>query len=199
MTTGNRELYEQVLFYRSLCCRVYGESDKYLSIDEERYPMNKEYWRLVFDEIGFNYRMTDVQAAAGIAQLKKLDGFNERRRTMAARLTERLQGVSGLTLPYVDPKGKHVFHVYVIQLGPEFPMTKRDFMWKLYTEKGIKVWSHYMPIHLTGPYLAQGHKPGECPVAEAAFERYVSLPIHPRLTNDAIDYMADAVRALAFG
>jgi perosamine synthetase len=197
VTTDSREFYERVLSYRSLCCRIYGESDKYLSIDEEKHPMDREYWRLSFDDIGYNYRMTDIQAAVGIEQLKKLDHFNAERIRLAGRLTGQLEGIRGLTLPYVDPKGKHVFHVYVLQLAAGFPISKRDFMWELYTRKGIKVWSHYMPIHLTGPYVAQGHGPGECPVAEAAHHRYVSLPIHPRLTDDAIDYMADAVKELA--
>jgi perosamine synthetase len=132
-------------------------------------------------------------------QLKKLDQHNQRRIAIAARLTEGLRGIRGLTLPYVDPKGKHLFHVYVIQLEKDFPLSKTDFMWEMYTNKGIKVWSHYMPIHLTRPYLAQGHEEGECPVAEAAFQKYVSLPVHPRMTDEAVDYMLDCIRALADG
>lgn len=197
VTTNSKEYYEGVLSYRSLCCRNYGKSDKYLSIDEEKYPMGKEYWKLFFDDIGFNYRMTDAQAAVGIEQLKKLDKFDARRIELADRLTEKLQGIKGLTLPYADPKGKHVFHLYMVQVEKEFPMNKRDFMWELYTNKGIKAWSHYMPIHLTHPYQALGHKEGECPVAEAAFKKYVTLPIHPRLTDEAIDYMAQSIRELS--
>ncbi|MDD1678001.1 MAG: DegT/DnrJ/EryC1/StrS family aminotransferase, partial [Methanomicrobiales archaeon] len=129
----------------------------------------------------------------GIEQLKKLEKHNQKRIELANRLTEKLSGIKGLTLPYVDPRGKHVFHVYVIQVEKDFPLNKTDFMWKMYTEKNIKVWSHYMPIHLTKPYLDRGHEEGECPVAEAAFEKYVSLPIHPRLTDEAIDYMARSI------
>ena len=197
VTTNSREYFEKILSYRSLCCRIYGESDKYLSVDETQYPMGKEYWKLFFDDIGFNYRMTDAQATVGIEQLKKLDRHNQKRIDLANRLTEKLEGIPGLTLPYVDPKGKHVFHVYLIQLEKDFPLNKADFMWEMYTNKGIKVWSHYMPIHLTQPYQAQGHEVGECPVAEAAFARYVSLPIHPRLTDEAIDYMAQSIRDVA--
>jgi perosamine synthetase len=193
VTTSEKEFYERMLSYRSLCCRIYGENDKYLSIDETEFPMGKDYWKLFFDDIGFNYRMTDAQAAVGIEQLKKLEKHNQKRIDLANRLTEKLSGIKGLTLPYVDPRGKHVFHVYVIQVEKDFPLNKTDFMWKMYTEKNIKVWSHYMPIHLTKPYLAQGHEEGECPVAEAAFEKYVSLPIHPRMTNEAIDYMARSI------
>ena len=111
-------------------------------------------------------------------------------------LSEGLAGIKGLELPWVDPKGMHVFHFFVLQVREGFALSKTDFMWELYTAKGIKAWSHYMPVHLTGPYLQQGHHAGECPVAEAAFERYVSLPIHPRLTDEALDYMVQSVREL---
>ena len=70
-------------------------------------------------------------------------------------------------------------------------------MWKLYTEKSIKAWLHNMLIHLTQPYRAQGHREGECPVAEDVFNKYITLPIHPRLTFKALDYLANAVRELA--
>jgi perosamine synthetase len=196
VTTDSREHYEKVLSYRSLCCRIYGGSDKYLPIDETHTPMGKEYWRLQFDDFGYNFRMTDAQAAVGIEQLRKLDGFNAKRIELAGRLTEKLRGVPGIGLPYVDPKGRHVYHFYVIQLGEGHPMGKTDFMWELYTAKGIKAWNHYIPIHLTEPYRAQGHGEGECPVAEEAHARYVSLPIHPRLDAAAIDYMAASVGEL---
>ena len=197
VTTNSREFYDKVISYRSLCCRMYGNSDKYLSIDEDLYPMGKKYWWLQFDDIGYNFRMTDIQAAVGIEQLKKVDGYNKKRMELAQKLTQKLQGVRGLTLPYVDAKGKHVFHLYMIQLEDDFPMTKEDFMWELYTNKGIKAWSHYMLIHLTRPYREQGHKEGECPVAESAFERLVTLPIHPRMTEEAIEYMANCIIELA--
>ncbi len=197
VTTNNQDFYERVLSYRSLCCRTYGGSSKYLPIDETRYPMGKEYWKLYFDDIGFNYRMTDAQAAVGIEQLKKLDRHNRRRAALAERLTQRLAGAKGIITPYIDPKGKHVFHIYMIQLAKDFPKKKTDFMWELYTQKGIKAWSHYMLIHLTDPYLSQGHREGECPVAEEVVTRHITLPIHPRLTDEAIDYLADSVIEIA--
>ena len=66
ITTSTRELFETALSYRSLCCRIYGESFKYLSIDEQKYPMGKDYWKLQFDGIGYNFRMIDAQAAVGL-------------------------------------------------------------------------------------------------------------------------------------
>jgi dTDP-4-amino-4,6-dideoxygalactose transaminase len=195
--TNNKEFFESVLSYRSLCCRIYGGSDKYLPTDEKKYPMDKEYWKLYFDEIGYNYRMTDAQATAGIEQLKKLEKFNSQRIEIAAYLRKRLSGIRGLTLPYEDTKGKHVYHIFMVLLEKDFALSKRDFMYRMYYEKGIKVWSHYMLIHLTGPYLKQGHKIGECPVAEEAFGKYVSLPIHPRLSQEGLDYMVGSIIELS--
>ncbi len=197
VTTSNPALFERLLSYRSLCCQSYDPKGKYLPIDETVRPMGKRYWVLDFADVGYNFRMTDIQAAVGLIQLAKLDGFNALRREIAAAYTERLRGIGGLALPYVSPDVHHVFHVYCVLVEPDFGLSKEDFMWELYTRFRIKVWSHYMPIHLTTAYRRLGHHEGECPRAEALFDRYVSLPIHPRLTDEAIAYLTDSIRSLA--
>jgi perosamine synthetase len=197
VTTSDPLLYERLLSFRSLCCMSYDPKGKYLPIDERERPMGKRYWMLDFADVGYNFRLTDAQAAVGLVQLKKLDGFNARRREIAAMYTKGLDGISGLTLPQVSPDVLHTYHVYCLLVGEEFPLSKEDFMWELYTRKRIKVWSHYMPIHLTTAYRRLGHREGECPRAEALFHQYVSLPIHPRLTGEGIGYLIDAIRALA--
>jgi perosamine synthetase len=197
ITTSDRSLFERALSYRSLCCRTYDPKGKYLPIDETLHPMGKKYWYLDFDGIGFNYRMTDIQAAVGFEQLKKLDALNQRRIEIAKLYDNRLRGMKGLRLPFVSQHGKHVFHVYCVMIEPEFRLSKEDFMWNLYTKQLIKAWSHYMPIHLTTAYRNLGHKEGECPVVEELFHQYVSLPIHPRMSLEAAEYVTNAVRELA--
>ncbi len=197
VTTRNKELYERMLSYRSLCCRTYDPKGKYLAIDENIQPMGKRYWYLEFDGIGFNYRMTDIQAAVGLVQLGRLDGMNARRREIAATYTAELAGIPGLDLLRTEPDRKHAFHIFTVLVRPEFPLSKEEFMWELYTNKGIKVWSHYMPIHLTEAYRNLGHHAGECPVAEQLFDQYVSIPIHPRMTEKSIQYVVDSIRELA--
>lgn len=197
VTTNRQDLYERVLSYRSLCCRTYDPKGKYLPLDESAQPMGMRYWWLDFDGIGYNFRMTDMQAAVGLEQLKKLEGFNRRRQEIAAIYSDRLKGIRGLRLPETLPGNTHVFHIYGVFVEPEFGLSKEEFMWKLYMEKRIKVWSHYMPIHLSSVYRAMGHREGECPVAEELFHQYVSLPIHPRLSGEAIDYLTASVRELA--
>ncbi len=197
VTTSSKTLYERMLSHRSLCCRTYDPKGKYLPIDEAVQPMGKKYWYLDFDDIGFNYRMTDVQAAVGLVQLRKLNSLNARRIEVAKKYTEGLQGIKGLRLPFVSPDVKHVFHVYTVLVEPEFSMNKEDLMWALYTQKQIKVWSHYVPIHLSTAYRNLGHREGECPVAEKMFQKYVSIPIHPRMTEEAIRYVVESIRELA--
>ena len=197
ITTSSQAAYESMLSHRSLCCRTYDPKGKYLPIDEAAHPMGKRYWHLEFDDVGFNYRMTEMQAAVGRVQLRKLDRLNARRIEIAAKYGEGLRGIEGLDLPHPPSHLKHVFHVYLLLLDSGFRLSKEDFMWELYTAKQIKVWSHYMPIHLTEIYRRLGHGRGECPVAERMFERYVSIPIHPRMTEEAIEYVIDSIRELA--
>jgi len=197
ITTSSKALYESMLSHRSLCCRTYDPKGKYLPIDETLQPMGKKYWHLDFDEVGFNYRMTDVQAAVGLVQLRKLDCLNARRIEVAKKYDEGLRGISGLGLPFAGPDVKHVFHIYGVLVQPAFRMNKEDFMWSLYAEKKIKVWSHYTPIHLSTVYKRLGHREGECPIAEKMFQKYVSLPIHPRMTDESIQYVIDSIREIA--
>jgi perosamine synthetase len=197
VTTGSRDLYEKMLSHRSLCCRTYDPKGKYLPLEESIQPMGKRYWYLDFDDVGFNYRMTDAQAAVGLVQLKKLESLNARRIEIAERYTNGLKGLNGLKLPTILPQCKHVFHVYPLLIEPGFPLGKEDFMWELYTNKRIKVWSHFMPIHLTTAYRKLGHKAGECPIAEEQFKKYVSLPIHPRMKEDTIQYVIRSIQELA--
>jgi perosamine synthetase len=197
ITTSNKKLFESMLSHRSLCCRTYDPKGKYLPIDETAQPMGKRYWHLEFDGIGFNYRMTEIQAAVGLVQLRKLDSLNARRIEIASKYTEGLNGIKGLQTPFIAPNVKPVFHIYLLLLGPEFRLNKEDFMWEMYTQKKIKVWSHYMPIHLTAIYRSFGHGEGECPVAESLDESYVSVPIHPRMTEESTQYVIDSIRELA--
>ncbi len=197
VTTSDPALYERLLSYRSLCCQSYDPKGKYLPIDEKTRPMGKRYWVLDFADVGYNFRLTDAQAAVGLVQLAKLDALNARRREIAAAYTERLAHVRGLQVPHVSPDVAHTFHIYCVLVEPAFGCSKEDFMWELYTKKRIKVWSHYMPMHLTAAFRNRGHRDGECPRAEALFEQYVSLPIHPRLTDEAIDYLLTSIEELA--
>lgn len=197
VTTSDPELFERLLSFRSLCCHTYDPKGKYLPIDESVQPMGKRYWLLDFSAVGYNFRMTDAQAAVGLVQLAKLDGFNRRRQEIADTYRARLSKIKGLAMPLVSPDGTHAYHVFCVLVEPSFRLSKEDFMWELYVGRQIKVWSHYVPIHLTTAYRKLGHYEGECPRTEVLFRQYVSLPIHPRLSAEGIEYLLSSIEALA--
>lgn len=197
VVTDDPEIFERVALYRSHCTRVYGKSTKYCQLDETKLPMGKRFWWQDFDDTGYNFRMTDIQAAVGIEQLKKLDTFNQRRIDNAAYLSERLRDVPGLSLPVVKPECKHVFHLYPVQIDADrFGMNKDDFVYAMLHERGIKIGTHYIPLHWTTAFQKRGFRKGQFPVADAIAERVVTLPINPRQTREALDYLIDSIRAL---
>jgi len=195
VVTNSPELFERIALYRSHCTRVYGASTKYCRLDEARMPMGKRFWWQDFDDTGYNFRMTDIQAAVGIEQLRKLDAFNQRRIELAAYLTERLQDVPGLRTPAVLPGRKHVFHLYPLEIdAARFGMNKEDFIHAMLHEDGIKIGTHYIPLHYSTAFRKRGFGPGQFPVVEAVANRLVTLPLHPRLTFEALDYMIACIR-----
>jgi dTDP-4-amino-4,6-dideoxygalactose transaminase len=200
VVTNDAAIFEKVALYRSHCTRVYGRSTKYCSLNESVFPMGKRFWWQDFDDCGYNFRMTDVQGAVGVVQLGKLDGLNQRRIDHAARLSAGLRDLPGITLPMVRPDVKHVFHLYPIQIDPEeFGWTRDDFIYAMLNKKGVKVGTHYTPLHYATAFKRRGFRQGQFPVAERLAERLVTLPINPRQTPEALDYLIESIRSLRRG
>lgn len=197
IVTDDPELFERVALYRSHCTRVHGKSTKYCRLDESRFPMTKAFWWQDFDDTGYNFRMTDIQAAVGIVQLKHLDERNQRRIDHAAYLTEALADVPGLALPIVRPNCKHTFHLYPVMIDPDrFGMNKIDFVFAMLHERGIKVGTHYNPLHWSTAFQNRGYRRGQFPNAEQVGERLVTLPINPRQTPEALEYLVESIHVL---
>jgi galactokinase len=198
--TSDPKLRELMVGFRSVCAMSYDPKGKYLALDAESHPMGKRYWMMDFADHGHNYRMIDMQAAVGREQLKKVLGWNRRRAEIARTLASELSSLPGLRVADVEESGAmvHAWHIFHVLVTDEFPLGKEDFMWALLQEFSIKTWNHYCPMHLATSFRTQGlGKAGDCPVAEELFEQYVSLPLHPRLTDEAVQYMVDAIRQLS--
>lgn len=200
VVTNDPALFERVALYRSHCTRVYGRSTKYCSLDETRFPQGRRFWFQDFDDCGYNFRMTDVQGAVGSVQLRKLDALNQRRIDNADYLSVALRDVPGITLPVVRPGCKHVFHLYPVQIdAAKFGRTKNDFIYAMLHERGVKVGTHYTPLHYATAFQKRGFRKGQFPVVEAVAERLVTLPINPRQSREALDYLIASVRSLCRG
>jgi perosamine synthetase len=142
-------------------------------------------------EVGNNFRMSDVQAAIGLAQLEKLDRLNDRR-----RLDAGLRIIRGISVQEEQPYAHHIYHLYTFFYDPqEVGASKDDFIRYLEQEEGIQIVIRYFPVHLLAEFRALGYSYGECPAAEKQyFEHQIQLPIYDHLTDDQIEHMISGVR-----
>ncbi len=135
--------------------------------------------------VGWNYRMDEFQAAALNVKLPRLDAWNDRRRGLASRYAERLEGLP-LALPAPDPGS--VWHLYVIRTP------KRDALREHLEKAGVETGVHYpLPLHLQPPFASSGYARGRFPEAERAANEALSLPMYPELGEDGVDRVAEAV------
>jgi UDP-4-amino-4,6-dideoxy-N-acetyl-beta-L-altrosamine transaminase len=155
-------------------------------------------WVYEMQELGWNYRITDIQAALGISQFRRLDEFVSRRNVLAARYGQLLAD-TGLDLPPfpTDPDSLSSWHLYVIGWNEQRSGLKRAEAYAGLQKKGIGVNVHYMPVHLQPYYRRLGFAPGMFPVAEAYSASALTLPLFPQLTEKEQDQVVEAVRSLA--
>ncbi len=148
--------------------------------------------RYYHETLGFNLRMTDISAAIGLAQLKKVDYYNERRIENAELLNKNLRGIKGIITPVTKPGCKHVFHQYTVRITEAFGMQRDEVARKL-NEEGIGTGVYYpLPVHLQ-PFYTQAGYNVSCPVAEQVAKEVLSLPIHPSVGREDIEYIADTL------
>ena len=137
-------------------------------------------------ELGFNYRMTDIQAALGLSQLARLEQFIERRNVLAQRY-DRLLDALPLQRPTLLPENRSAFHLYVIRLRTNKVRKSHKDVFNYLRDNGIGVNLHYIPIHLQPYYRELGFKPGQYTEAELYSKEAISLPLFPELTEQEQD------------
>lgn len=168
ITTNDEELAKKAQMFRA-----HGASERYHH-----------------DEIGYNFRMTDIAAAIGLAQLKVIDEFNDKRISNADYLNEQLKDIEGIVTPKSPDNYKHVYHQYTVRVEKG----NRDDWVEFLTNKGIGTGIHYpIPLYNQPIYKKLGIE-GDCPLAEKAADNVISLPVHPSLTKEDLDLVVDAVK-----
>ena len=145
-------------------------------------------WHYEMVDLGYNYRLTDIQSALGISQLRKLPGFLEIRRKIAAQYDEYFARVSVVEPLKVNDNVQHAYHLYVVKIDFTSLKINRTELFKTMREKGVGVNVHYIPVHLH-PYYRKtcSTSKGMCPVAEKVYEQILSLPIHPEVSQKDVD------------
>jgi len=142
-------------------------------------------------ELGFNYRMTDLQAALGLSQLKRLDQYIHRRQQLATRYDQLLADLP-LTRLQQHPDSKSAWHLYVIRLNPDTSVNHRQ-LFEAMRSAGIGVNLHYIPVHTQPYYQEIGFSEGDFPAAEAYYKEAITLPLHATLTDDEQNLVADTL------
>jgi dTDP-4-amino-4,6-dideoxygalactose transaminase len=165
--------------------------------------MNRDAWKRYSSEgswyyevvvPGFKYNMTDIQAALGLVQLRRLEGFQQRRREIVARYNEAFGAVDALQTPTERANVEHAWHLYVLRLNLDMLTINRAQFIDALKERNIGSSVHFIPVHLH-PYYRDtyGWQPEAFPVAYAEYQRTVSLPLHPRLSDSDVDDVISAV------
>jgi perosamine synthetase len=148
----------------------------------------RRYWH---EEVGFNYRMTNLQAALGVAQMERIDQFIGRKRSLARHYADRLAGLPGVTLPVELPGYTHSYWMFSILVDTPYPLT-RDGLIPALRARGIDSRPFFHPLDTLPPYRAEAPQP----VALRLSRTGLNLPSSPRLTFEQVDYICDALHEL---
>jgi dTDP-4-amino-4,6-dideoxygalactose transaminase len=152
-------------------------------------------WYYQMLEPGWNYRMTDIQAALGCSQMRRIDDYVRRRAGLAERY-DRLLTNSVLALPWRDPDCASAWHLYVVAWNEEASGLSRAEAFARLRTAGIGVNVHYIPVHMQPYFRRRGFRAGQYPNAETHYARAITLPLHPRLTETDQDRVAEQVLAM---
>jgi UDP-4-amino-4,6-dideoxy-N-acetyl-beta-L-altrosamine transaminase len=163
-------------------------------IPDEMQSKDEGAWYYEQVELGFNYRLTDIQAALGLSQMSRLDSYVARRRELVRRYDELLAGLP-LILPWQDPRSQSASHLYVVQLAGSHQKGNRRIVFDAMRRAGVGVNVHYIPVHLQPFYRSRGFSVGDYPEAERYAERAISLPLFYALTDEEQLQVVDEVRA----
>jgi UDP-4-amino-4,6-dideoxy-N-acetyl-beta-L-altrosamine transaminase len=144
-------------------------------------------------ELGYNYRMTDIQAALGVSQMTRLNDYVTRRHQIANRYAELLADLP-LTLPWQHPDGYSAYHLYVVRLNLDQIKTTHRQVFESLRAKDIMVNLHYIPVHTQPYYQNMGFKLGDFPESEQYYREAISIPMHVNLTDTELQFVADSLR-----
>jgi perosamine synthetase len=184
ITTNSIELYERLLMLRS-----HG-----IIKEKNKLSMNPGPWYYEMQELGFNYRLTDMQAALGTSQMSRLDEFKARRREIVAYYNESFKGISWLTVPFEGAGLSSCFHLYVMQINfLRINKTRSEVMADLLS-RGVGTQVHYIPVTQL-PYYAKGNQE-EFSVVDKYYKQCLSIPLYPSMSNHVADVVIEAVKRL---
>ncbi len=183
IVTDNKEFYQKMMLFRS-----HG-----ITRDENLMTRNDGPWFYQQLDLGYNYRITDIQCALGCSQMKKLDRFLARRKEIVARYNEAFADCENIVTPYQLPETESGWHLYIVQVKN----CDRRKVFETLREQGIAVNVHYIPVYMHPYYQEHGYKDVHCKNAEEVYSHIISLPLYPALTSEQQKFVIGRVREIA--
>ncbi len=177
IVTNNRTYYEKLRLFRG-----HG-------ITQTDYAKEQGDWYYEMTDLGYNYRMTDIQAALGMSQMNRLDEFIEKRQELAHLYTEKINQLTTLSAPKQLANTQSGWHLYSAQLDENALGKTRKEVFEDLRNANIGVHVHYIPVYWHPYYQELGYKRGICPKAEKWYEHALTLPLHPQMNEEDIDFI----------
>ncbi len=187
ITTNSEKIYKKLLLLRS-----HG-----ITKSSEDLSQNPGPWYYEMQELGFNYRLSDVQAALGVSQLNKLESFVKRRREIVSQYNKAFSTLKNTVIPYERSGLESAFHLYVLKIDfKAIGKSRKDFMLALH-KKGVGSQVHYIPVHFQ-PYYQNNFSNilNNLPVAEKYYEQCLSLPLYPAMSDEDTKHVIETVEAM---
>ena len=185
IVTDNEEFYKKMVLFRG-----HG-----ITRDENLMTRNDGPWFYQQLDLGYNYRITDIQCALGCSQMKKLDRFLARRKEIVARYNEAFADCENIVTPYQLPETESGWHLYIVQVKN----CDRREIFEALREHGIAVNVHYIPVYLHPYYQEHGYKDVHCRNAEEVYSHIISLPLYPTLTEEQQQYVIETLKYVING
>ncbi|MBC3899060.1 UDP-4-amino-4,6-dideoxy-N-acetyl-beta-L-altrosamine transaminase [Acetobacterium malicum] len=182
--TNNKELYSKCLLFRSHTIT----RDAELLTDNPYYGYNEQI------DLGYNYRLTDIQAALGLSQLNKLDLFIKRRKEIVQKYDRAFEQMPELILQKEIPESDSARHLYIIRLNPKYTIVDRSVFMDELSKLNIGTQVHYMPVYYHPYYQKLGYPRGLCPKAEALYEEIVSIPLYYSMSDEDVEHVISSIK-----
>lgn len=179
IVTDNEEFYKKMVLFRS-----HG-----ITRDENLMTRNDGPWFYQQLDLGYNYRITDIQCALGCSQMKKLDRFLARRKEIVARYNEAFADCENIITPYQLPETESGWHLYIVQVKN----CDRRKVFEALREQGIAVNVHYIPVYMHPYYQEHGYKDVHCKNAEEIYSHIITLPLYPALTEEQQKFVIEKI------
>jgi len=189
ITTNSEELYQRLVQFRNH--GITKNPEDYLSFENSGEP-----WYHEQQYLGYNYRLTDIQCALGLSQLKKSELFLKRRREIAQKYNQAFKEMEGIIIPYQEKERSSSWHIYVIQLELEKLKIGRKEIFSELREHNLGVNVHYLPVYYHPYYQQLGYQKGICPVAEEFYKKIITLPLYPKMSNGEVEMVIDGVTSV---